>query len=148
VVMASESGVLPIADSKIVKKWRLQPGKMFLIDMEQGRIIGDQEIKESLANARPYADWLRRINIKLDTLEVPAVADTPAARGDRVAPLLDRQQASGYTQEDIKCSLEPMGKSGEEGTGSMGNDSPLAVLSSKNKPLFNYFRQLFAQVTN
>ena len=147
VVMASESGVLPIADSKIVKKWRLQPGKMFLIDMEQGRIIGDQEIKESLAHARPYADWLRRINIKLDTLEAPAVLDTAAA-DERVAPLLDRQQAFGYTQEDIKFILEPMGKSGEEGTGSMGNDSPLAVLSSKNKPLFNYFRQLFAQVTN
>ena len=147
VVMASESGVLPIADSKIVKKWRLQPGKMFLIDMEQGRIIGDQEIKESLAHARPYADWLRRINIKLDTLEAPAVLDTAAA-DERVAPLLDRQQAFGYTQEDIKFILEPMGKAGEEGTGSMGNDSPLAVLSSKNKPLFNYFRQLFAQVTN
>ena len=147
VVMASESGVLPIADSKIVKKWRLQPGKMFLIDMEQGRIIGDQEIKESLAHAKPYADWLRRINIKLDTLEAPAVLDTAAA-DERVAPLLDRQQAFGYTQEDIKFILEPMGKAGEEGTGSMGNDSPLAVLSSKNKPLFNYFRQLFAQVTN
>ncbi len=147
VVMASESGVLPIADSKIVKKWRLQPGKMLLIDMEQGRIIGDQEIKESLAHAKPYADWLRRINIKLDTLEAPAVLDTAAA-DERVAPLLDRQQAFGYTQEDLKFILEPMGKSGEEGTGSMGNDSPLAVLSSKNKPLFNYFRQLFAQVTN
>ena len=147
VVMASESGVLPIADSKIVKKWSLQPGKMFLIDMEQGRIIGDQEIKESLAHAKPYADWLRRINIKLDTLEAPAMLDTAAA-DERVAPLLDRQQAFGYTQEDIKFILEPMGKSGEEGTGSMGNDSPLAVLSSKNKPLFNYFRQLFAQVTN
>ncbi|GAB1461510.1 glutamate synthase-related protein [Thauera sp.] len=147
VVMASESGVLPIADSKIVKKWRLQPGKMFLIDMEQGRIIGDQEIKESLAHAKPYADWLRRINIKLDTLEAPAMLDTAAA-DERVAPLLDRQQAFGYTQEDIKFILEPMGKAGEEGTGSMGNDSPLAVLSSKNKPLFNYFRQLFAQVTN
>jgi glutamate synthase (NADPH/NADH) large chain len=147
VVMASESGVLPIADSKIVKKWRLQPGKMFLIDMEQGRIIGDQELKESLANARPYADWLRRINIKLDTLDAPAIVDAAAA-DERVAPLLDRQQAFGYTQEDIKFILEPMGKSGEEGTGSMGNDSPLAVLSTKNKPLYNYFRQLFAQVTN
>ncbi|MBS0513528.1 MAG: glutamate synthase subunit alpha [Proteobacteria bacterium] len=147
VVMASESGVLPIPDSKIVKKWRLQPGKMFLIDMEQGRIIGDQELKESLANAKPYADWLRRINIKLDTLEMPAILDAAAA-DERVAPLLDRQQAFGYTQEDIKFILEPMGKSGEEGTGSMGNDSPLAVLSSRNKPLYNYFRQLFAQVTN
>ena len=147
VVMASESGVLPIPDGKIVKKWRLQPGKMFLIDMEQGRIIGDQELKESLANARPYADWLRRINIKLDTLALPDAAAVGAADAAGEA-LIDRQQAFGYSQEDIKFILEPMGKSGEEGTGSMGNDSPLAVLSSKNKPLYNYFRQLFAQVTN
>ncbi|THF62973.1 glutamate synthase subunit alpha [Pseudothauera nasutitermitis] len=144
VVMASESGVLPIPDSKIVKKWRLQPGKMFLIDMEQGRIIDDKEIKESLAAARPYADWLSRINIKLDGLETPANVAAPEA----AASLLDRQQAFGYTQEDIKFILEPMGKAGEEATGSMGNDSPLAVLSGKEKPLYNYFRQLFAQVTN
>jgi glutamate synthase (NADPH) large chain len=144
VVMASESGVLPIPDSKIVKKWRLQPGKMFLIDMEQGRIIDDQELKESLASAKPYQDWLGRINIKLDGLEVPRDAAAPEC----AAPMLDRQQAFGYTQEDIKFILEPMGKSGEESTGSMGNDSPLAVLSSKEKPLYNYFRQLFAQVTN
>jgi glutamate synthase (NADPH) large chain len=144
VVMASESGVLPIPDSKIIKKWRLQPGKMFLIDMEQGRIIDDQELKESLASAKPYRDWIHRINIKLDGLAVPANASAP----DCAAPMLDRQQAFGYTQEDIKFILEPMGKTGEEGTGSMGNDSPLAVLSSKEKPLYNYFRQLFAQVTN
>jgi glutamate synthase (NADPH) large chain len=144
VVMASEAGVLPIPDGRVVKKWRLQPGKMFLIDMEQGRIIDDNELKESLANARPYADWLSRINIKLDELEVPAGAHAPASE----AALLDRQQAFGYTQEDIKFILEPMGKAGEEATGSMGNDSPLAVLSNKEKPLYNYFRQLFAQVTN
>jgi len=144
VVMASESGVLPIPESKIVKKWRLQPGKMFLIDMEQGRIIDDKEIKESLASARPYAEWLSRINIKLDGLEAPAAAAAPEC----TASLLDRQQAFGYTQEDIKFILEPMGKSGEEATGSMGNDSPLAVLSAREKPLYNYFRQLFAQVTN
>ena len=152
VVMASESGVLPIPDSRIVHKWRLQPGKMFLIDMEQGRIIGDEEIKTGLANARPYAGWLDRINIKLDRLATPAPAPFEAAvadgAGERVAALLDRQQAFGYTQEDIKFILEPMGRSGEEGTGSMGNDSPLAVLSSRNKLLYNYFRQLFAQVTN
>ncbi|PTD95907.1 glutamate synthase-related protein [Pseudothauera lacus] len=144
VVMASESGVLPIPDSKIVKKWRLQPGKMFLIDMEQGRIIDDKELKESLASARPYAEWLSRINIKLDGLEAPAQASAPEC----AATMLDRQQAFGYTQEDIKFILEPMGKAGEEATGSMGNDSPLAVLSAKEKPLYNYFRQLFAQVTN
>ena len=144
VVMASESGVLPIPDEKIVKKWRLQPGKMFLIDMEQGRIIDDKEIKESLAAAKPYQEWLSRINIKLDTCAAPASVAAPEC----AASLLDRQQAFGFTQEDVKFILEPMAKTGEEGTGSMGNDSPLAVLSAKAKPIFSYFRQLFAQVTN
>ena len=143
VVMASEAGVLPIPEEKIVRKWRLQPGKMFLIDLEQGRIIGDSEIKESLARARPYADWIGQINIKLDGLEA-----APTAAPFFVASLLDRQQAFGFTQEDLKFILEPMGRAGEEGTGSMGNDSPLAVLSDREKPLYNYFRQLFAQVTN
>ncbi|TVT47830.1 MAG: glutamate synthase subunit alpha [Denitromonas halophila] len=144
VVMASESGVLPIPDSKIVKKWRLQPGKMFLIDMEQGRIINDEELKESLATAKPYREWNQRINIKLDGLEK---SDATVAT-ECHASLLDRQQAFGFTQEDIKFILEPMARAGEEGTGSMGNDAPMAVLSSKEKPLYNYFRQLFAQVTN
>jgi glutamate synthase (NADPH/NADH) large chain len=144
VVMASESGVLPIPDAKIVKKWRLQPGKMFLIDLEQGRIIEDLELKDTLSRQKPYQDWLSRINIKLDGLDAPLSATAPEC----AASLLDRQQAFGYSQEDIKFILEPMATSGEEATGSMGNDSPLAVLSSKNKPLFNYFRQLFAQVTN
>jgi glutamate synthase (NADPH) large chain len=144
VVMASESGVLPIPDEKIVKKWRLQPGKMFLIDLDQGRIIDDLELKDTLSRQKPYQDWLNRINIKLDGLEAPANATAPQC----AAPLLDRQQAFGYSQEDIKFILEPMSRTGEEATGSMGNDSPLAVLSSRSKPLFNYFRQLFAQVTN
>ncbi|MCZ4304567.1 glutamate synthase-related protein [Zoogloeaceae bacterium G21618-S1] len=144
VVMASESGVLPIPDSKIVKKWRLQPGKMFLIDMEQGRIINDKELKESLATAKPYREWNQRINIKLDGLEESVASVATECR----ASLLDRQQAFGFTQEDIKFILEPMARAGEEGTGSMGNDAPMAVLSSKEKPLYNYFRQLFAQVTN
>ena len=144
VVMASESGVLPIPESRIVKKWRLQPGKMFLIDMDQGRIIDDRELKESLSAAKPYQEWIRKINIKLDDLESPEAAATAAER----ASLLDRQQAFGFTQEDIKFILEPMARAGEEATGSMGNDSPLAVLSGREKPLYNYFRQLFAQVTN
>ncbi len=144
VVMSSEAGVLPIPESKIVKKWRLQPGKMFLIDTDQGRIIDDQEIKDSLSRQKPYQDWIARINIKLDSLPTPETTTAPHAS----ASLLDRQQAFGYTQEDFKFILEPMAKSGEEATGSMGNDSPLAVLSSKNKLLYNYFRQLFAQVTN
>ena len=144
VVMSSEAGVLPIPEEKIVKKWRLQPGKMFLIDLDQGRIIDDLELKESLARQKPYQEWVSRINIKIDELPAPADAALP----ELPTSLLDRQQAFGYTQEDLKTILDPLAKSGEEATGSMGNDSPLAVLSAKNKTLFNYFRQLFAQVTN
>ncbi|MBS1138909.1 MAG: glutamate synthase large subunit [Proteobacteria bacterium] len=143
VVMASESGVLPIPEKKIVKKWRLQPGKMFLIDMEQGRIIDDQELKNSLANAKPYREWIEKIRIKLD--EVPAAAEKCT---ESAVSLLDRQQAFGYTQEDVKVILEPMVHTGEEASGSMGTDSALPVLSSKNKTLYTYFKQLFAQVTN
>jgi glutamate synthase (NADPH) large chain len=143
VVMASESGVLDIPQNKIIKKWRLQPGKMFLIDFEQGRIVDDEELKNQFASAKPYRQWIDNVRVKLD--EIPVVAD-PA--GEAQTPLLDRQQAFGYTQEDVKFLLSPMAVLGEEGTGSMGNDSPLAVLSDKNKPLYNYFKQLFAQVTN
>ncbi len=155
VVMASEMGVLPIPDARIVKKWRLQPGKMFLIDTEQGRIIDDAEIKAQLAAAKPYREWIRRVNVKLDSLmldpHAKAQATGPTARADAPfadPPLLDRQQAFGYTQEDIKLLLIPMATQGEEATGSMGNDAALSVLSSKAKPLYNYFKQLFAQVTN
>ncbi len=143
VVMASESGVLPIPENTIVKKWRLQPGKMFLIDFEQGRIVDDEELKNQFANARPYRQWIENVRIKLDDVTTPTEPSPPHA-----ASLLDRQQAFGYTQEDIKFLLSPMAQAGEEGIGSMGNDSPLAVLSDKNKPLYNYFKQLFAQVTN
>ncbi|MEO8524857.1 MAG: glutamate synthase central domain-containing protein, partial [Caldimonas sp.] len=142
VVMASESGVLPIAENRIVKKWRLQPGKMFLIDFEQGRIVDDEELKNQFASAKPYRQWVDSVRIKLEDL--PAVVSQSAA-GES---LLDRQQAFGYTQEDVKFLMSPMAQAGEEGIGSMGNDSPLAVLSDKNKPLYNYFKQLFAQVTN
>ncbi len=142
VVMASESGVLPIPDEKITKKWRLQPGKMFLIDLEAGRIIDDKELKDSLAAAKPYKEWMSKIRIKLDDLSAEAEETSHAAS------LLDRQQAFGFSQEDIKFILQPMAATGEEATGSMGNDSPLAVLSDRQKPLYNYFRQLFAQVTN
>jgi glutamate synthase (NADPH/NADH) large chain len=144
VIMASESGVLPVPENKIVRKWRLQPGKMFLIDLEQGRMIDDEELKANLANSKPYKQWIENLRIKLDDVEAVAAADaTPSP-----VSLLDRQQAFGYTQEDIKFLMSPMAQAGEEGIGSMGNDSPLAVLSSKNKPLYNYFKQLFAQVTN
>ncbi|KRI01608.1 glutamate synthase-related protein [Curvibacter sp. PAE-UM] len=144
VIMGSESGVLPVPESKIVRKWRLQPGKMFLIDLEQGRMIDDEELKASLANSKPYKQWIENLRIKLDDVET-GVAEVPAADAAR---LLDRQQAFGMTQEDIKFLMAPMAVNGEEGIGSMGNDSPLAVLSDKNKPLYNYFKQLFAQVTN
>jgi glutamate synthase (NADPH) large chain len=142
VVLASESGVLPIPESSIVKKWRLQPGRMFLIDLEQGRIVEDEELKNQFANARPYRQWIDNVRIRLDA--VPAGA-APAAFSES---LLDRQQAFGYSQEDLKFLLAPMAQAGEEATGSMGNDSPLAVLSDKDKALYNYFKQLFAQVTN
>jgi len=144
VVMASEMGVLDIPQHKIIKKWRLQPGKMFLIDLEAGRIIDDAEVKTALANFRPYRDWLKKTQIVLEDLP-------PATNGPLPAPtasLLDRQQAFGYTQEDLKFLLTPMAASGQEAIGSMGNDTPLAVLSNRAVPLTSYFKQLFAQVTN
>ncbi len=145
VIMASEAGTLSIPENRIVKKWRLQPGKMFLIDLEQGRIIDDSEIKSQLANSRPYRQWIERLQIKLESLPAPRSA-SPATQSP--VSLLDRQQAFGWTQEDYKFILEPMASTGEEVIGSMGNDAPLAVLSNRAKPFYNYFRQLFAQVTN
>lgn len=142
VILASEAGVLPIAESRIVKKWRLQPGKMLLIDMEAGRIIDDKELKDQLANAKPYKQWIEHIRIKLDDLPEPPVESRASDS------LLDRQQAFGYSQEDLKFQLLPMAQESQEAIGAMGNDSPLAVLSDHNKSLYNYFRQLFAQVTN
>jgi glutamate synthase (NADPH/NADH) large chain/glutamate synthase (ferredoxin) len=145
VVMASESGVLPFPESKIVRKWRLQPGKMFMIDLEQGRMVDDDELKASLANAKPYKQWIENLRIRLDDVRG---AGEPASAAESESTLLDRQQAFGFTQEDLKFLIAPMAANGEEAIGSMGNDSPLAVLSDKNKPLYNYFKQLFAQVTN
>jgi glutamate synthase (NADPH/NADH) large chain len=143
VIMGSECGCLPIPEEKIIKKWRLQPGKMFLVDLEKGRIIDDQELKESLASTKPYAEWIDRIRVKLDDVETDGVRPE---RSD--VPLLDRQQAFGWTQEELKFLLMPMALNGEEPIGSMGNDSPMAILSNKNKTLYHYFKQLFAQVTN
>ena len=143
VIMGSECGCLPIPEEKIVKKWRLQPGKMFLVDLEKGRIVDDKELKDTLASAKPYAEWIERIRVKLDEVETEKTAPLKSQ-----VPLLDRQQAFGYTQEDIKFQLAPMAQAGEEPVGSMGNDAALAVLSSKNKILYHYFQQLFAQVTN
>jgi glutamate synthase (NADPH/NADH) large chain len=143
VIMGSECGCLPVPEERIVKKWRLQPGKMFLVDLEKGRIIDDKELKDTLAAAKPYVEWIERIRVKLDEVDTEKTAPLKSE-----VPLLDRQQAFGYTQEEIKFLLTPMAVNGEEPVGSMGNDSPLAVLSSKNKTLYHYFKQLFAQVTN
>src|SRR5574341_521887 len=143
VIMGSECGCLPVPEERIVKKWRLQPGKMFLVDLEKGRIVDDKELKEALAGTRPYAEWIDRIRVKLDEVESEKTAPLKSA-----VRLLDRQQAFGYTQEEVKFVMTPMALNGEEPVGSMGNDSPLAVLSNKNKTLYHYFKQLFAQVTN
>ncbi len=144
VVMSSEAGVLPeIPDDRIVKKWRLQPGKMLLIDLEEGRIIEDAELKERLASSRPYHEWLKDTQIKIDDLPDEATAPAPEATA-----LLDRQQAFGYTKEDIEFFMVPMAQTGQDPVGSMGRDFPLAVLSNLPKRLFDYFHQKFAQVTN
>ncbi|HEY5081276.1 MAG TPA: glutamate synthase large subunit [Bauldia sp.] len=143
VIMASEAGVLPVEESRIVRKWRLQPGKMLLIDLREGRIIADDEIKASLAKAHPYRKWLARTQIQLE--ELPEVEPHPT-RSD--VALLDRQQAFGYTDEDLKTLMEPMATTGQEAVGSMGNDAPISALSDKSKLLYTYFKQNFAQVTN
>jgi glutamate synthase (NADPH/NADH) large chain len=142
VLLASEMGVLNIPQHKVVKKWRLQPGKMFLIDMEAGRIIEDAELKTQLATAKPYRQWVEQSRYFL--ADMPEVA---AAKSMSVS-LLDAQQAFGYSQEDLKFILAPMISAGEEATGSMGTDAALAVLSNKNRSFYDYFKQLFAQVTN
>ena len=143
VIMASEAGVLPRPEEEIVEKWRLQPGKMLLIDLEQGRIISDDELKAELASKHPYQTWLDRTQIK--------VGDLPkVSRPGRRAPmsLLDRQQAFGYTQESLKFLMAPMAHTGQEAVGSMGTDTPISALSDKAKLLHTYFKQNFAQVTN
>ena len=147
VIMGSEAGVLPIPEERIARKWRLQPGKMLLIDLEQGRIIDDAEIKQQLAAEHPYEEWLKATQFKLEELPDPPSAAAPGAANDPTT-LLDRQQAFGFTQEDLQFFLEPMALQGDDPVGSMGTDTPIAVLSRKPKLLYNYFKQNFAQVTN
>jgi len=143
IIMASEMGVLPIPEKDIIKKWRLQPGKMLLVDLDEGRLIPDEELKATLAKSHPYKEWLARTQIVLE--ELPGTANEAPISN---LSLLDRQQAFGYTQEDLKFLMTPMATTGEEAVGSMGNDTPISALSDKPKSLFTYFKQNFAQVTN
>ena len=143
VVMASEMGVLPVPEETIVEKWRLQPGKMLLIDLEEGRIISDEEIKATLATRHPYKEWLARTQIVLEDM-APVKAGAPRTN----VSLLDRQQAFGYTQEDLSLLMAPMATTGQEPIGSMGTDTPISALSDRSKLLYTYFKQNFAQVTN
>ena len=144
VLMASEMGVLPEKEEKITRKWRLQPGKMLLIDLEKGKIIDDEEIKSQLMNEHPYQEWLDAIQIKLEDIVLP-IQEQPHLTKET---LLNLQRAFGYTEEDLSMLLSPMSLKGEEAVGSMGTDTPIATLSTKSKLLYNYFKQLFAQVTN
>jgi glutamate synthase (NADPH/NADH) large chain len=146
VIMASESGVLPIKEDNIVRKWRLQPGRMLLIDFAEGRIIEDEELKAQLAAEQPYEDWLEAAQYKLKDLAV--VEPELAALPQDSTVLLDRQQAFGYTQEDLARFLEPMALNADDPIGSMGTDTPIAVLSNRARLLYDYFKQNFAQVTN
>ncbi|HYE73494.1 MAG TPA: glutamate synthase central domain-containing protein, partial [Blastocatellia bacterium] len=142
-IMASEVGVLDIAPENIAYKGRLQPGRMLLADISKGRIIDDEELKHELASEHPYGEWLKQNMVKIEDLPEPShVHETDHAT------VLQRQQAFGYTSEDLQMLVTPMAQSGNEAIGSMGTDTPLAVLSNKPQPLYNYFKQLFAQVTN
>ena len=145
VIMSSESGVLPVAEENIVKKWRLQPGKMLLIDLDKGRIVSDDELKAELAASHPYETWLKNTQIRVSDLPLPKAANQNAVMR---ASLLDLQQAFGYTQESLKFLIAPMAATSNEAVGSMGNDTPISALSSKSKLLHTYFKQNFAQVTN
>ena len=148
VVMASEVGVLPIPEEKIVRKWRLQPGKMLLIDLEQGRIVEDEEIKRTLAEAEPYEEWLKADAVQARGA-VGAARGAGAGAVERSATLLDRQQAFGYTQEDIQFFLEPMAQRAATIRSARWAPTRRSRCSrSKPKLLYNYFKQNFAQVTN
>jgi len=143
VIMASEVGVLDIPPDRIIRKGRLQPGRMFLIDLEKGRIVEDDELKQEIATQKPYADWL---GVNIVTLE--ELPDVPSPHEPDHKTVLKRQQAFGYTSEDLRILMAPMAADGNEAVGSMGNDAALAVLSDRPQLLYNYFKQLFAQVTN
>jgi glutamate synthase (ferredoxin) len=145
VIMASEAGVLPIEPERVALKGRLQPGRMFLVNIEEGRIISDEEIKNQIVNAHPYRQWIDRHMVELAQLQ-----DAPESNvgAQSITPLLSQQMAFGYTFEELRLLLTPMARDGVEAVGSMGSDTPLAVLSDRPKLLYDYFQQLFAQVTN
>ncbi|HVI23747.1 MAG TPA: glutamate synthase central domain-containing protein, partial [Myxococcales bacterium] len=143
VVMSSEVGVLDIPPDRVIEKGRLQPGRIFLVDTELGRIVGDEELKERIARQAPYGEWLNESMLRSENLPPPIRWMPP----DREM-LIRRQEVFGYTSEEVKLLLTPMATTGNEAVGSMGSDTPLAVLSERPQPLFNYFSQLFAQVTN
>jgi glutamate synthase domain-containing protein 2/glutamate synthase domain-containing protein 1/glutamate synthase domain-containing protein 3 len=142
VVLASEAGVMTVAPEHIQRKGRLAPGRVFLVDLVEGRIVGDDEIKRAVGRRKPYAEWYERSVVHID--------DLPARepRAPRIEPLRSKQLAFGYSQEDLKLIIAPMAARGEEPVASMGNDAALAVMSDRQPPLFSYFKQLFAQVTN
>src|SRR5690606_10614376 len=142
VCMASESGVLPFREEDIVRKWRLQPGRMLLIDLEQGRIVEDEELKAEPATAKPDEKWRSQAQYKLEDLE--ALDGHLQEITTDEAMLLKQQQAFGYTQEDIAKFLEPMAVNADDPIGSMGTDTPIAVLSRRPRLLFDYFKQNFA----
>ena len=142
-IVASETGVLPIKPENVSYKGRLQPGKMLLVNLEENRIVPDEEIKHTLSTRQPYGQWLRRNQITIDALPDPS-----RVHGFEPKTILERQRAFGYTEEDLRILITPMAEKGEEPVGSMGTDTPLACLSNQPQPLFNYFKQMFAQVTN
>ncbi len=142
VVLASETGVIPVAPEHVQRKGRLAPGKVFLVDLEEGRIIEDEDIKRRIARRKPYGEWYERSVVHIDDLP------EREPRTPRIEPLRSKQLAFGYSQEDLRLIIAPMATRGEEPTASMGNDAALAVLSNRQPPLFAYFKQLFAQVTN
>jgi glutamate synthase domain-containing protein 2/glutamate synthase domain-containing protein 1/glutamate synthase domain-containing protein 3 len=143
VVLASEAGVLPVRPEEVRFKGRLQPGRMFLVDTEEGRIVPDEELKQKLASRQPYGEWIRQNQVRLDDLPEPS-----RWHSTDYDSILQRQREFGYTDEDLRTILTPMAVNGTEPVGSMGVDTPLACLSDRPQPLFNYFKQLFAQVTN
>ncbi len=142
VVLASETGVMTVAPEHIQRKGRLAPGKLFLLDLEEGRIIGDEEAKRSVARRKPYGEWYENSVVHIDDLP------DREPRAPRIEPLRSKQLAFGYSQEDLRLIIAPMAAKGEEPVASMGNDAALAVMSDRQPPLFSYFKQLFAQVTN